>query len=90
LDIYCNILPVHGSINVKSPNNPRKWQMGFNSAFKWLSEHDTSIRRNMGDKRERGDCGICVPPCGSFSRNYHIEAALYHEMFVPVFELYIT
>jgi hypothetical protein len=27
---------MHGPINVKSPNNTRKWQMGFNSAFKRL------------------------------------------------------
>jgi hypothetical protein len=27
---------MHGSINVKSPNNTSKWQMGFNSAFKGL------------------------------------------------------
>jgi hypothetical protein len=25
---------MHGLINVKSPNNTSKWQMGFNSAFK--------------------------------------------------------
>jgi fructose-1,6-bisphosphatase len=29
---------MHGPINVKSPNNIRKWQMGFNSAYKWLKE----------------------------------------------------
>jgi hypothetical protein len=34
LDIYWNILTMHGPINVKSPNNTSKWQMGFNSAFK--------------------------------------------------------
>jgi hypothetical protein len=34
LDIYWNILTMHGPINVKSPNNISKWQMGFNSAFK--------------------------------------------------------
>jgi hypothetical protein len=28
---------MHGPINVKSPNNISKWQMGFNSAFKWLT-----------------------------------------------------
>jgi hypothetical protein len=28
---------MHGLINVKSPNNNSKWQMGFNSAFKELS-----------------------------------------------------
>jgi hypothetical protein len=27
---------MHGPINVKSPNNIRKWQMGFNTAFKGL------------------------------------------------------
>jgi hypothetical protein len=38
LDIhaYWNILTIHGPINVKSPNNTSKWQMGFNSAFKGL------------------------------------------------------
>jgi hypothetical protein len=25
---------MHGPMNVKSPNNTSKWQMGFNSAFK--------------------------------------------------------
>jgi formylmethanofuran dehydrogenase subunit B len=34
--VYWNILTMHGSTNVKSPNNIRKWQMGFNSAFKGL------------------------------------------------------
>jgi hypothetical protein len=36
MDIYWNILRMHGTINVKSPNNTSKWQMGFNSAFKGL------------------------------------------------------
>jgi hypothetical protein len=27
---------MHGPINVKSPNNSSKWQMGFNSAFRGL------------------------------------------------------
>jgi hypothetical protein len=27
---------MHGLINVKSPNNISKWQMGFNAAFKGL------------------------------------------------------
>jgi hypothetical protein len=42
LDIYWNILTMHGPINVKSPNNISKWQMGFNSAFKGLI--DTNVR----------------------------------------------
>jgi hypothetical protein len=46
---------MHGSINVKSPNNISKWQMGFNSAFKVLifryvqisrQEHLASLRDN--------------------------------------------
>jgi hypothetical protein len=28
---------MHGPINVKSPNNTSKLQMGFNLAFKWLT-----------------------------------------------------
>jgi hypothetical protein len=34
-----DILTMHGPINVKSPNNISKWQVGFNSAFKGLSYH---------------------------------------------------
>jgi hypothetical protein len=30
---------MNGPINVKSPKNISKWQMGFNSAFKGLTEH---------------------------------------------------
>jgi hypothetical protein len=30
---------MRGPINVKSPNNISKWQMGFNSAFKGLTEN---------------------------------------------------
>jgi hypothetical protein len=37
LDIYWNILTMHGPINVKSPNNSSKWQIGFNWAFKGLT-----------------------------------------------------
>jgi len=37
LDIYWNILTMHGPINVKSPNNTSKWQMGFNSVLKGLN-----------------------------------------------------
>jgi hypothetical protein len=36
LDIYWNILTMHGHMNGKPPNNTSKWQMGFNSAFKGL------------------------------------------------------
>jgi hypothetical protein len=33
---------MHVLINVKSPNNISKWQMGFNSAFKGLRRHDAA------------------------------------------------
>ena len=33
-----------GPINVKSPNNTSKWQMGFNSAFKGLILAQTDVR----------------------------------------------
>jgi hypothetical protein len=39
MDIYWNILTMHGPINVKSPNNTSKWHMGFNSAFKGLNKY---------------------------------------------------
>jgi hypothetical protein len=38
---------MHGPINVKSPNNISKWQMGFNSAFKGLMS--PSCYRTAGD-----------------------------------------
>jgi hypothetical protein len=38
IHVYWNILTMHGPINVKSPNNTSKWQMGFNSAFKGLKQ----------------------------------------------------
>jgi hypothetical protein len=40
-----DILTMHLPINVKSPNNISKWQMGFNSAFKWLNLSN-SVRLN--------------------------------------------
>jgi hypothetical protein len=36
MHVYWNIRRMHGPINVKSPNNISKLQMGFNSAFKGL------------------------------------------------------
>jgi hypothetical protein len=43
---------MHLPINVKSPNNISKWQMGFNSAFKGL--------RNIvfGSKRDEVKRGV--------------------------------
>jgi hypothetical protein len=35
--VYWNILTMHGPINIKSPNNTSKWQMGLNLAFKELN-----------------------------------------------------
>jgi hypothetical protein len=37
---------MQGPINIESPNNTSKWQMGFNSAFKELN------RRAVGNTEE--------------------------------------
>jgi hypothetical protein len=42
---------MHGLINVKSPNNTSKWQMGFNSAFKGLIV------------QELGECWLLIYDC---------------------------
>jgi hypothetical protein len=50
MDIYWNIFTMHGPMNVKFPNNPSKWQIEFNSAFKGLIDlhvHFTSININV-------------------------------------------
>jgi hypothetical protein len=40
MDIYWNIFTMHGTMNLKFPNNTSKWQIEFNSAFKGLiSQH---------------------------------------------------
>jgi hypothetical protein len=39
-----DILTMHLPINVKSPNNISKWQMGFNSAFKGLNQSLCSLK----------------------------------------------
>jgi hypothetical protein len=36
IHVYWNIFTMHGSMNVKFPNNTSKWQNEFNSAFKGL------------------------------------------------------
>jgi hypothetical protein len=40
---------MHGPINVKSPNNISKWQMGFNSAFKGLIVIMDVLDENMNN-----------------------------------------
>jgi len=42
---------MHGPINVKSPNNTIKWQMGFNSAFKGLNGWAKECLTHMGKMR---------------------------------------
>jgi hypothetical protein len=36
---------MHVPINVKSPNNISKWQIGFNSAFKGLTASGFTLQR---------------------------------------------
>jgi hypothetical protein len=51
---------MHGPINVKSPNNTSKWQMGFNSAFKGL------IHLDYYYYREEEASGLLGHVAGSF------------------------
>jgi hypothetical protein len=44
---------MHGPINVKSPNNISKWQMGFNSAFKGLRSCGKGKFSRLPEKTER-------------------------------------
>jgi hypothetical protein len=46
---------MHGPINVNSPNNTSKWQMGFNSAFKGLTTRWSAVAR------EPAVLGRCFP-----------------------------
>ena len=41
---------MHGPINVKCPNNISKWQMGFNSAFKGLTDTNMVTLRSTDYK----------------------------------------
>jgi hypothetical protein len=43
-----------GPINVKSPNNTSKWQMGFNLAFKGLITFAKFILKDMLQNAENG------------------------------------
>jgi hypothetical protein len=45
---------MHGPINVKSPNNTGKWQMGFNSAFKGLTAFAFTLEHGGGSVVGRG------------------------------------
>jgi hypothetical protein len=45
--VYWNILTMHVPINVKTPNNTSKWQMGFNSAFKGLIQYYARERKHV-------------------------------------------
>jgi hypothetical protein len=50
---------MHGPINVISPNNISKWQMGFNSAFKGLNtlyKENTAIDLEKTAKHIRKLC----------------------------------
>jgi hypothetical protein len=74
LDIYWNILTMHGPINVKSPNNISKWQMGFDSAFKGLKTYiliffSLSLWRRMVED-DRFICEV-------------MESYLLHKPFIP-------
>jgi hypothetical protein len=64
IHVYWNILTMHGPINVKSPNNTSKWQMGFNSAFKGLKEVKVTLVQTLrlctGRTAPRGSRSIAL------------------------------
>jgi len=60
---------MHVPINVKSPNNTSKWQMGFNSAFKGLT-FAKALRTNKQQKRP-GKFYIFIKTCSE--RNYWVK-----------------
>jgi hypothetical protein len=43
---------MHGPINVKSPNNISKWQMGFNLAFKGLIASVSTEKHLQGQQNQ--------------------------------------
>jgi hypothetical protein len=48
-------------MNVKSPNNTSKWQMGFNSAFKGLSKNENAAPAKVisnNDHKIEEECRI--------------------------------
>jgi flagellar biosynthesis protein FliQ len=52
---------MHGPINVKTPNNTSKWQMGFNSAFKGLTNKLLLLRLQRCAPAQLNDgqwCGV--------------------------------
>jgi hypothetical protein len=76
-----DILTMHGPINVKSPNNIRKWQMGFNSAFKGLTNRprlETHLpRHSYGNRRLRLQFER-APYDGHNNARKHVEQRLYN------------
>jgi hypothetical protein len=54
MDIYWNILTMHGPINVKFPNNTSKSQMEYKSALKGLTCREMGI--NLRKITVRYDC----------------------------------
>jgi hypothetical protein len=62
---------MHGPINVKSPNNTSKWQMGFNSAFKGLNLISAT------EFKLHGAVEMC-PLYGRVRRVYVTRAQAYH------------
>jgi hypothetical protein len=51
---------MHLPINVKSPNNIRKWHMGFNSAFKGLMRILLLTKYYSDDQIGRMKSTVCI------------------------------
>ena len=68
---------MHRPINVKSPNNTSKWQMGFNSKFKGLKNigiiNSTTQLHLVGSFYE-----ICITMQGSMNMKFIKKLILAH------------
>jgi hypothetical protein len=65
---------MHVHINVKSPNNISKWEMGFNSAFKGLIQ--LVVDDPMESTQEISKQWTFIYPCiASISLNYNQQDA---------------
>jgi TnpA family transposase len=73
---------MHGTINVKSPNNTSKWQMGFNSAFKGLMQRlifvlnsrcTNRLLRNVDESLNKIQGVIKDKTAIKFSKNWRIR-----------------
>jgi hypothetical protein len=72
---------MHGLINVKSPNNISKRQMGFNSAFKGLNAAFAFFIRG---------CWVSLIFVRIYSKNHTLHGGVGGDEFVPAILIFFT